>query len=113
MNGFLFDENLPSKIQFTPSLPIIHVSTLGDSPTDTQIWHYAKENGLVIVTKDVDFSHRLMLDLSPPKVVHLRFGNMRKSVFHSFLASVWPQIEDLVRDHKLINVYLDQIEAFK
>ncbi len=26
MNGFLFDENLPSKIQFTPSLPIIRVS---------------------------------------------------------------------------------------
>jgi predicted nuclease of predicted toxin-antitoxin system len=55
----------------------------------------------------------LMLDLSPPKVVHLRFGNMRKSVFHSFLASVWTQIEDLVTDHKLINVYLDRIESFK
>ena len=54
-----------------------------------------------------------MLDLSPPKVVHLRFGNMRKSAFHSFLARVWSQIEDLVIDHKLINVYLDEIEAFK
>ncbi|MDF5727398.1 MAG: DUF5615 family PIN-like protein [Rhizonema sp. PD38] len=113
MKGFLFDENLPSKIQFTPSVPIIHVSILGDSPSDTQIWEYAKEMGLVIVTKDADFSDRLMLDLSPPKVVHLRFGNMRKSAFHSFLARVWSQIEDLVIDHKLINVYLDQIEAFK
>jgi len=113
MNGFLFDENLPSKIQFTPSVPIIHVSILGDSPSDTDIWEYALELGLVIVTKDVDFSDRLMLDSSPPKVVHLRFGNMRKSAFHSFLARVWSQIEDLVIDHKLINVYLDQIEAFK
>jgi predicted nuclease of predicted toxin-antitoxin system len=113
MNGFIFDENLPSKIQFTPSSPIIHVSILGDSPNDTQIWQYAKENGLVIVTKDADFSDRLMLDSSPPKVVHLRFGNIRKSAFHSFLSRVWPQIEDLVMDHKLINVYLDQIEAFK
>lgn len=113
MNGFFFDENLPSKIQFTPSLPIIHVSILGDSPSDTHIWEYALKFGLVIVTKDVDFSDRLMLDLSPPKVVHLRFGNMRKSAFHSFLARVWSQIEDLVIDHKLINVYLDQIEAFK
>ena len=26
MNGFLLDENLPSKIQFIPSLPITHVS---------------------------------------------------------------------------------------
>ena len=113
MNGFLFHENLPSKIQFTPSVPIIHVSILGNSPSDTHIWEYAKETGLVIVTKDADFSDRLMLDLSPPKVVHLRFGNMRKSAFHSFLARVWSRIEDLVIDHKLINVYLDQIEAFK
>jgi len=113
MNGFFFDENLPSKVQFTPSLPIIHASILGNSPSDTCIWQYAKENGLVIVTKDVDFSDRLMLDSSPPKVVHLRFGNMRKSLFHTFLASVWSQVEDLVIDHKLINVYLDRIESFK
>jgi hypothetical protein len=45
--------------------------------------------------------------------VHLRFGNMRKREFHSFLAQVWPQIEILVIDHKLINIYLDQIEAFR
>jgi len=113
MNGFLFDEHLPAKIQFTPSLPVIHVSVLGVSPTDTQIWQYAKHNDLVIVTKDADFSNRLMVDPSPPKVVHLRFGNMRKQVFHVFLASVWPTIEALLIDHKLINVYLDRIEAIK
>ena len=113
MNGFLFDENLPIKIQFTPSLPITHVSALGESPSDTQIWQYAKENNLVIVTKDVDFSDRLMLDLAPPKVVHLRIGNMRKRNFHLFLAKVWEQIESLCIDHKLTNVYLDRIEAFK
>jgi predicted nuclease of predicted toxin-antitoxin system len=53
-----------------------------------------------------------MVDLFPPKVVHLRFGNMRKREFHSFLTRVWPEIETLVIDHKLINIYLDQIEAF-
>lgn len=113
MNGFLFDENLPTKIQFTPSFPIIHVSILGDSPSDTQIWEYAKKHELAIVTKDADFSDRLMLDLSSPKVVHLRFGNMRKREFHLFLANIWSQIESLVIDHKLVNVYLDQIEAFR
>lgn len=54
-----------------------------------------------------------MLDSSPPKVVHLRFGNMRKREFHQFLAHVWPQIEELIVSHKLVNVYLDQIEAFR
>jgi predicted nuclease of predicted toxin-antitoxin system len=54
-----------------------------------------------------------MLDFSPPKVVHLRFGNIRKCEFHQFLARIWPQIEALVIEHKLVNVYLDRIEAFR
>ena len=111
--GFYLMRTYLLKFYLPPSLPIIHVSTLGNSPSDSQIWQYAKDKKLVIVTKDVDFSDRLMLDLSPPKVVHLRFGNVRRSAFHSLLASIWTQIEDLVTDHKLINVYLDRIEAFK
>ena len=55
----------------------------------------------------------MMVDLLPPKVVHLRFGNVRKRQFHSLLSRVWPEIEILVANHQLINVYLDQIEAFK
>ncbi|WP_353852118.1 DUF5615 family PIN-like protein [Microcystis sp. LE19-41.2A] len=51
---------------------------LGRIPRDTEIWQYPKDKKLVIVTKDADFSDRLMLDFSPPKVVHLRFGNIRK-----------------------------------
>ena len=37
MNGFLFDD-LPSKIQFASSLPIVHVLALGKSLSDTEIW---------------------------------------------------------------------------
>ena len=92
---------------------MIHVSVLGESPSDTQIWQYAKRNNLAIVTKDVDFSDRLMVDVSPPKVVHLRFGNMRQRDFQAFLASVWSRIESLIVDHKLIDVYQDRIEAIK
>lgn len=111
MNGFLMDEHLPAKIEFAPSFPVIHVSSLGTSPTDTEVWKYAKQHDLAIVTKDADFSHRLMVDPSPPRVVHLRFGNMRKRVFHTFLAGIWTTIETLLVDYKLINVYLDRIEA--
>ena len=113
MKDFLFDENLPVNIRFTPAFPVIHVSVLGESPSDTQIWQYAKQNDLAIVTKDADFSNRFMVDDSPPKVVHLRLGNMRQRVFHVFLASVWPKIESLIVDCKLIDVYQDRIEAIK
>ena len=41
MNSFLFDENLPANLRFTPVFPVIHVSVSGDSPSDTQIWRYA------------------------------------------------------------------------
>ena len=33
MNGFLFDENLPANIRFTPAFPVVHVSVLGESPS--------------------------------------------------------------------------------
>jgi len=42
MKGFFFDENLPSKLRFMPGLPIIHASVLGASPTDTQVWNFAR-----------------------------------------------------------------------
>jgi predicted nuclease of predicted toxin-antitoxin system len=51
MNGFFFDENLPAKILFTPSLPIIHVSVLGRSPSDTEIWQYAKDKNWLLLRK--------------------------------------------------------------
>ena len=88
MTGYLFDENLPSKIQFEPSYPITHVSSLGKSPSDRVIWHYAEQNDLVIVTKDSDFSDRIIISSPPPRVIHLRFGNMRRKDFHAYLSKV-------------------------
>ena len=35
--GFLFDENVPSKLTFTPSLPAESATTLGESASDTAI----------------------------------------------------------------------------
>ena len=42
---------------------------------DIDIWNYAKANGYVIVTKDLDFQQRSLLFGHPPKVVRLRVGN--------------------------------------
>ena len=113
MKGFLFDENLPRCLRFTPSLPITHVATLGMSHADAAVWAYAKAESLAIVSKDADFSDRILLSQPPPRVVHLRIGNLRRADFHAFLARVWPQIETLLPAHKLVNVYLDRIEAFR
>jgi predicted nuclease of predicted toxin-antitoxin system len=113
MKGLLFDENLPRRLTFTPSLPIIHATDLGPSPTDTQLWQHAIENQWVIVSKDADFSDRIMLQSPPPWVVHLRFGNLRLAAFHELLQRHWPLVEERLPAHKLVCLYPDRIEAFR
>ena len=111
MKGFLFDENLPKQVQFSPSLPVIPAAQIGASPTDTEVWEFARQRELVIVSKDADFSERIITRQPPPWVVHLRFGNMRRREFHALLARVWPHVEALLKTHKLVNVYPDRVEG--
>lgn len=111
MKGFLFDENLPSRLRFSPKLPLVPASKVGRTPSDTLIWEYARKHRLVIVSKDADFSDRIITSSPPPWVVHLRFGNLRKDDFHTLLARVWTQIEMLLKSHKLVNVYADRLEG--
>jgi predicted nuclease of predicted toxin-antitoxin system len=66
---------------------------------------------LVIATKDADFSGRIILQSPPPRVVHLRFGNLRRGEFHALLARVWPQVEGLLKTHKLVSVHADRVEG--
>jgi len=113
MKGFLFDENLPHVPSLQTRLPVTHALDLGSRPTDSQLWVHSQQNDLVIVTKDADFSQRIVLAVPPPRVVHLRVGNMRRRDFSAWLESVWPQIESTIATHKLVNVYRDRIEAVK
>jgi predicted nuclease of predicted toxin-antitoxin system len=112
VKGFLLDENLPSRLTFAPSKPVIHAVSLGANPSDSELWQFAQERQLVIVTKDADFSHRILVTSPPPWIVHLRFGNMRRDDYHLFLAATWSRIEALLPAHKLVCVYADRIEAF-
>jgi len=114
VKGFLLDENIPERLTFHPSLPVgVARVALGSGASDNVLWEYAKEAEYVIVTKDTDFSDRILLDNPPPRVIHLRFGNMQRRAFHQLLAKVWGRIEILLREHKLICVYEDRIEAIK
>ena len=76
------------------------------------LWNYAKENNLTIITKDADFSVKIsMAEEAPPKVIHLRIGDMKMTELHNFLNKNWKAIEKLLEDNKLINVFKDKIEA--
>ena len=113
MRGFLFDENLPRLLSLQTGLPVTHALDLGSRPTDSRLWAHAQQNDLAIVTKDADFSQLIVLDVTPPRVVHLRVGNMRGRDFAAWLERIWPQIEAAIATHKLVNAYRDRIEAVK
>ena len=113
MRGFLFDENLPRVPSLQASLPVTHALDLGWRPTDSQLWSHAQQHDLAIVSKDADFSQRIVLGAPPPRVIHLRVGNMRGRDFAAWLKRVWPQIESAITTHKLVNAYRDRIEAVR
>jgi len=48
MKGYLFDENLPSRITVSSTLPIKGAKDLGARPSDTELWEYARKNELVL-----------------------------------------------------------------
>jgi predicted nuclease of predicted toxin-antitoxin system len=75
VKGFLFDENLPRQIEFRPSLPVIHATEIGVRCSDGRLWQFARENDLAIVSKDIDFSQRVVRSKPLPWVIHLRMGN--------------------------------------
>ncbi len=74
-----------------------HVDNIGLAvpPSDRQIWDYAKENKLIIVTNDEDFVDLLNLKGFPPKVILLKTGNQSKLFIANLLIKRKPEIEAL------------------
>jgi predicted nuclease of predicted toxin-antitoxin system len=113
MAKFLIDANLPFRFSIWNTNRYQHQTELGDSWTDSEIWEYAKKNNLTIVTKDSDFSDRIMMSEPPPRVIHIKLGNLKLSQMHDFFNKHWETIIDLSENHKLVNVYNDQITVIE
>lgn len=111
MAKFLIDANLPYYFSLWKSEDYIHIKDLDDSWTDSIVWQYAKENNLTIVTKDSDFSNRILFLSPPPKVIHIRIGNMKMKEFFQIIEKTWEEVIELNKSYKLITVYKDRIEC--
>lgn len=77
MKRFLIDANLPYRVPVWQKESFEVVVDIDEEWSDSEIWNYAKKNNYTIVTKDADFSNRIMVSGPPPKIIHLRIGNMR------------------------------------
>lgn len=79
----LFDQNISFRIVqlISPVFPDSnHVRGLNlENSSDIEIWNYARNNNLSIVTFDSDFVDLSTLKGSPPKIIWLRFGNTSTS----------------------------------
>jgi predicted nuclease of predicted toxin-antitoxin system len=75
----LFDQNLSLNlvIRLADLFPdSVHVRQVGLEAADDQVvWEYAKNNNLIICSKDGDMHQRSFLFGAPPKVVWVRLGN--------------------------------------
>lgn len=113
MNGLLIDENLPRGLGVALGEPHVHASALGSRLSDDLLWERARQDGLVVVTKDADFFDRLMLDGPPPKVVWFRTGNLRRADLESYAISIWKMVRQRLQQADLIEIHSDRIEAIK
>ena len=66
---------------------------------------------MIIVTKDADFSVRVMLSSPSPRVVHIRLGNVSLRALHARLTGVWPWVVENAGKYALISIWPDRIET--
>ena len=113
MPKYLIDVNLPYYFSLWNTPDFVHQKDINDEWSDETIWQYAKENNLVIITKDKDFSVKQLISGAPPKIIHIRFGNVSMKMFFQILSVCWSNIETLISNHNLVNIYHNKLEAIK
>jgi predicted nuclease of predicted toxin-antitoxin system len=86
----------------------LHVDNIGLSvpAKDSEIWTYAKENDLIIVTNDEDFIDLVNLKGFPPKVVLLKVGNQSRLFIMNLLILRKNEIQALYdsKEHGLLEI---------
>ena len=53
----------------------------------------------------------IMLNNPPPRVIHIKIGNMKMREFHLLITRVWDDVCTMSEDFKLVRVYSNKIEG--
>ena len=65
---------------------------------DAEVWEFARENGLTVVTKDSDFHERSLVQGFPPKIVWITRGNCSTDQIAQLLRANSARIAELHSD---------------
>jgi len=101
----LFDENLSPKLvsRLSDLFPnSLHVRDVGMKATvDPIVWEYAKDNDLMIVSKDSDMHDLSLVFGSPPRVIWLQLGNCSTLQVENLLRREFKTIKFFYEDENL------------
>ena len=98
----LFDHNLSPRLigrlsdMYPDAIHVTHVNL--SEALDQDVWEYAREHDLIIITKDADFSDLSVLHGSPPKILWLRIGNCTTDQVETLLRNQYEAVRDFVGD---------------
>lgn len=92
----LVDNQLPEALAVflaAKGIDCRHVRRLGlGMASDAEIWSFAKREGFGIVTMDEDFQHLATRYGTPPQVVWVRLGNVRRDALLDAFSAVFPAL---------------------
>lgn len=94
---FIVDQQLPPALAhwlIARGHQASHVFDIGHGEAeDREIWNLAEREGLVIVTKDTDFSDRRVRESAGPTILWLRMGNTTTPDLFAIMERSWASIE--------------------
>ena len=111
--SFLVDVNLPKYFSFFNDNRFLFVSDINLEMSDTEIWEYALENELVILTKDTDFYNRFLVSTTAPKIIYFQLGNCSLKQLHQYFKDNWEKIQAEIEISRLIIAKENHIECIR
>jgi predicted nuclease of predicted toxin-antitoxin system len=94
---FLIDNQLPTtlaRLLAERGAECHHVLDLGlGQAADSEIWRFAAEREMVVISKDEDFFHLAGIPGAGVQLVWVRLGNCRTGALLSALERAWPRIQ--------------------
>lgn len=113
MPRYVIDVNLPYYFSLWRGQDYVHLRDVNDEWSDLEVWTYAKQQNLTIISKDADFSARALAEPPPPRVIHIRFGNLKMREFHQRISGIWSAVCELSVQYRLVSVFEDRIEGIE
>lgn len=113
MPKYIVDLNLLYHFSLWNNENYIHVKDVNEKMTDSELWEYARNNNLTIITKDSDFSERILFNSPPPRIIHIKFGNFLMREFFGVISGCWDEVCNTSEQYKLVNVFKDRIEGIE